>query len=419
MIEDLKDKISQLEIDIQILEAVINYVSDLINKCISIDPQRELLEKDKDYSFKIDSFNSQRTYIVLQEYLDPFKNHFFNKTKFNYSINLERDYLKNIYHNFYGMLKTGEKPIIGIFGMYEKERINPNSNHIIPKEIKNYIDNILKFLSNLKYLKENELTKVSISITLIQKEIYLIDKLFSNLIKINHFISDILILEEINSFSTEVKNRIFSNINNNRIKKSTKEISNIMDNFLNSLDKRIILLGSIQSLKQIITLELEQSKGILIKDQTRFKDNIKRFQETEQRKEEKLKSQKLNEFKEIFDNDKNIAKVYKNAKDVKMAIKHSQIGRDNQIFFDKENSEDFITFQKPVQNKEESITNQSDINHWFKYGKNEKHDTEKIKSNDKTTSSNMKTTSFGTSLKDLLKDSGIDLSSLKNNFKDD
>ncbi|MEK7433938.1 MAG: hypothetical protein AABZ74_12445 [Cyanobacteriota bacterium] len=408
MLEELKKSITQLELAIDLLKSKYIQIKDILNLSDSIDPQRSLDEKAKDYNIYVENFDSNKLLLEFINALREFETHFFQRSNIKNISGDERKHLFEIFYAIKGKAIAKEDPIIGIITIFEKEKINPITSPVTVDILKLKISYLLKILLKFKKFQDEKYNKeISTSIkNNLFKELNIISIFYNKIDILDTYLNKIIAFNKIKYDFEYLKLDFEKLIKNGRIKKELN-IKNLTETifFLNDeFGKNNISIGKLVYLSKIIISEItEYEKDLNIKV-TQLKQTNQIIQEREQKKLLVKNESELREFKNLIEKDKNYTKVINEAKHANRAIEHSKKGNEILKYFKQVENEETYKEDKRVQKNDTEIQ-KIEFDGWkFKYGEIED---KKIELTD------IRTKTIGVSLKELLEKSGLSLEEIE------
>lgn len=420
MIDESREKSAQLQVNMELITLITASTDAITKLCRKLVPNFVLNDEGMNYSFSVNNLDSLDTIKnKISDAFMLFSSTFFQNETENTISEAEKQYIRKIY---YLMYKTDIKN--NTFSSFEKEKLTIFNENVFIKELFNILKLVLSEIDSLKNLQNLETKKLQTSVILKKrkKALFFIEEIFNDLTVINNTLKEIIIFEAIKNKYKQIKNKIVTLIKNS----SLSENETILKAYLRLIEEHFnnnsIHIGTLFYIHDLISQEKnniflkisaqEKKLSNILKYKDKFEQNSTSHYEL---KENVKKLQKLT-------NEAN--KVFVIAKDPKTAIKHSEIGKELQLYFSRTN-EDELNIEELLPDKLSNTTeiltpDTSDVKHWFKYGNKETNSgTKEPKSNDVTSISDLKTTSFGTSIKKLLSENGLDMNMIKDLYKKD
>lgn len=423
MIDDLGEKAALLQVNMELITLITNTTNDIKKLCYKLVPNFVMNDENLNYSLRIKNFdNLDNIKNKIADSFMLFSDTFFEDSKPSVILESEQQYIRKIYYLMYKKdLKNGT------LITFEKEKLVIFNNDILIKELFNFLNLVLSELNALKNLQNIELEKCKTSIILKKrkKELFFLEEIFNDLLDINNSLKEVIIFDSIKTKYKKIKNKILILIKNTSLKENQTIIKAYLSLIEEHLNSDSVHIGSLFYIHELFSQE---------KDNILFEISVyeKKLQSLVQYRD-KFKMNSTTKYilkdnvQRLQDSTNEANKVFIMARDPRTAIKHSEIGKDLQLYFAK-TSDDELNFEKTEEIKPQNTTeiltpDKNEANHWFKYGG----DAPKVIVSEKTEPSknepssiaDLKTTSFGTSIKKLLSDNGLDMNMIKDLYKKD
>ncbi len=398
----LKEKINKINEKISSLEEIILLLNKITGLCQSINLNDSFLDKKDKEIIKISEYSYNNIILDLNNIFRPFMPLFFDNIKIINSSESDKKALISLSYELKRKLYSGVDPTIIVFKLFG----NINDRTIAtPEYIKDKIDLVITFLSQLTNIKSIELNKdapkaiqIKISRDLDKANIcieklntifdYLDKAIISSAIKLNH---------------RNVKTKILEGIKNKCFVNHHKEIQETLFSLEFDFEKNNISMEFIYGINYFVYDEMQKLNNLRQIQEKNLPDEFKTYDSNKKNKPAEIYLKKFEEFQDK----RNLSEVYSNARNPNTAILHLEIGRELQVYFSKSDTEELnnqdIDFNENVISKQKVSENHSlDVNHWFKYGNGQK------SANESKPVKNLTTTTFGVSLDKLLEDNNID-----------
>ncbi|MFN8673277.1 MAG: hypothetical protein U0457_14495 [Candidatus Sericytochromatia bacterium] len=395
MSEELKKELQEIDSKIEFLNSIADCFYDTISLCQKLETGLNITKESTEVIFL--PINNQS--IVSGKFRDSLsllEKHFSTETNLLCKSEEERTYLVELFSCLYGSKKVGGNTSHGLVSFFDN-LASHNSDDVL-KKIKSLSDILFKLQkikekenkNNLKFNSNPELTQ----------ELDVLKNTYYNVESIRDKFKKITIANSIKSQFNLIKSKINECIENNLFQKRVNTIQDILYSLEKKIKEHTLPLNS---LNKIYNLIQEEAKVIINKKEEveqSLKSDLKYNKEIMENPQlEKIES-KSNFNTKILNN------VFSSARDPYTAIKHSEIGRELQLFFNKSNNNkvtkelDEKVLDNFENNQVKDEAQKAEVKKWFKYGE-EKNTVEKnLKELTKTT--------FGISLNKLLEANGID-----------
>lgn len=422
MIDELREKSAQLQVNMELITLITSGTDAITKLCRKLVPNFVLNDEGMNYSFSVNNLDSLDT--IKNKIADAFmlfSSTFFQNETETIISDTEKQYIRKIY---YLMYKTDIKN--NTFSAFEKEKLIIFNENVFIKELFNILKLLLSEIDSLKNLQNLETKKLQTSLILKKrkKALFFIEEIFNDLTAINNTLKEIIIFEAVKNKYKPIKNKIITLIKNS----SLSENETILKAYLRLIEEHFnnnsIHIGTLFYIHDLLSQE-KNNIFLKISVQEKKLSNILKYkdkfeQNSTSNYELKESVKKLQELT----NEAN--KVFVIAKDPKTAIKHSEMGKELQLYFSRTNTDELNVDEllpDKLSNTTEILTpDTSDVKHWFKYGTKETNsgtENNETKSNEVSSISDLKTTSFGTSIKKLLSENGLDMNMIKDLYKKD
>lgn len=422
MIDELREKSAQLQVNMELITLITSGTDAITKLCRKLVPNFVLNDEGMNYSFSVNNLDSLDT--IKNKIADAFmlfSSTFFQNETETIISDAEKQYIRKIY---YLMYKTDIKN--NTFSAFEKEKLIVFNENVFIKELFNILKLLLSEIDSLKNLQNLETKKLQTSLILKKrkKALFFIEEIFNDLTAINNTLKEIIIFEAVKNKYKQIKNKIITLIKNS----SLSENETILKAYLRLIEEHFnnnsIHIGTLFYIHDLLSQE-KNNIFLKISVQEKKLSNILKYkdkfeQNSTSNYELKESVKKLQELT----NESN--KVFVIAKDPKTAIKHSEMGKELQLYFSRTNTDELNVDEllpDKLSNTTEILTpDTSDVKHWFKYGTKETNSgtvKNETKSNEVSSISDLKTTSFGTSIKKLLSENGLDMNMIKDLYKKD
>lgn len=411
MIDNLKDKINKISISLQLMESVNNELHNLIITCQIIKPQYDFLNTDFEYTVETPIFNYQELHKEFVNIFTPFSEIYFDNKRYINISELERQYITDVSNYLHGKGQETENFIIGLFTIYQNSQIK-GLEYVTTEKVNSLLENIIIVLSKLKKLKDLEIKKIDSSkeYNTMSNEIIILNECLIFTQKLFDYIQKTIITKSLKSQINILDEKIKLITQNEYLKIYNNSIKDNLKNLKNSIENNSIPIRIIHRLINLFDQEICEALKRKNEEENILLEMSKYLESNAQKRNSQNNNQKMKEFQEDSYIAKNITKVYSEARNPNTAIRHVEKGKELQMYFISQQAKEFIDSIDDEKLDNENINKKANINSWYKYGSENKDNTKKI--------TNLKTTNFGISVKDLLKESGID-QDIFYNFKKD